>query len=159
MSDQTGAGQRGIFQFFTVPMNAISINLSLELYIQNHAGAYFTPNTLDAFSSGPNQQARIDLLTAASGDWDLGASVIYNVFASSTTDPVEFGYVPITANLTGVLTPGNTYRLRIAEVDSQLWFNMGVDQISIDTGVPEPSSMILLGTALVGVAVLRRRRA
>jgi len=45
-----------------------------------------------------------------------------------------------------------------AEVDNQLFFNQGVDNVSIlQTSAPEPATLLLLGTGL-GAAFYRRRR-
>jgi hypothetical protein len=51
-------------------------------------------------------------------------------------------------------------RLRLAEVDNQLYFNAGFDSVSIQAnGVPEPGSLLLLlsGAAALGLIVRRKR--
>ena len=47
-----------------------------------------------------------------------------------------------------------------AEADNQLFYNLGVDNVSIlaTSNVPEPTSLLLLGVGLAGIRVLRRSR-
>jgi len=53
---------------------------------------------------------------------------------------------------------GQTLRLRFAEVDNVAPFNLGVDNVDINA-VPEPSSWIMVCGAMVGLGLMRRRRA
>jgi len=61
--------------------------------------------------------------------------------------------------VTGQLTPGQTYQLRVAEVNNQGIFNLGIDNISITAGTPilEPESVLLWGIGLAAISAIRRR--
>ena len=114
-------------------------------------------------NGAPNQHARVDILNNGSGLFDTGAGVLQNLFigqdgGNGTTHP----FVHYMFDLTTLLSGGGTFILRFAEVDNQLFFNTGVDNVSIQatdaSDVPEPTSMMLLGTGLAGLVARYRRR-
>jgi hypothetical protein len=127
MTDMTGPGSHILYQDVTIPALATA-TLNLVLWYNNSSVVFETPPTLD-FNAGPNQQFRIDIMNPAAPLDDVGAGVLQSVFATSAVSPLTLGYTLITANLNAFA--GQTIRLRFAEVDNQLWFNVGVDAISI----------------------------
>ncbi|MGH7724380.1 MAG: hypothetical protein ACREOU_03035 [Candidatus Eiseniibacteriota bacterium] len=60
---------------------------------------------------------------------DVGAGVLANLFQTTPSSPPTLGYTTLVANLTPF--SGQTIRLRFAEVDNQLFFNVGIDAVSI----------------------------
>jgi hypothetical protein len=65
-------------------------------------------------------------------------------------------YVSYTFNLSNLAA--GTYQLRFAEVDNQLFFNEGVDNVSIT--VPDSgTTVVLLGVAMIVVGLVHRRLA
>src|SRR6202035_1323991 len=118
MSDQSGPGAHALIQSFVVPGGVTSVDLSFMLFIGNRAGAFSTPNSLD-YTVNPNQQARVDLLTAAATPFDLTpGDIVANLFQTLVGDPLVAGYRPFLFTIGG-LTPGNTYQLRFAETDNE----------------------------------------
>jgi len=126
MTDQTGPGTHVLHQVLAVPA-APAVILTCHVYVNNQAGAYFTPATLD-FNGAPNQQARIDIMNPAAPIDDVGAGVLLNMFITNPGAPAVIPYTTVTANLTPFA--GTNVRLRVAEVDNQLFMNVGVDDCS-----------------------------
>jgi len=126
MTDQGGPGSHVLHQVLAVPA-APAVILTCQVFVSNQAGVYFTPATLD-FNGEPNQQARIDIMNPAAPIDDVGAGVLLNVFITNPGDPILIPYTTVTANLTPFA--GTSVRLRVAEVDNQLFMNVGVDNCS-----------------------------
>ena len=106
-----------------------------------------------------NQQARVDILLAGTDPFSVaGANVLLNVFQTNPGDPLVSGYTTYTANLSSLLAAhtGQTLRLRFAETDNVNFFQLGVDKVSLT--VPEPTSILLLGTGFGGLLLTARRR-
>jgi hypothetical protein len=154
MTDQSGPGSYALLQSFTVDPASI-VTLSFDLFVNNLASGFFTPDSLD-FNTIPNQQARVDILTAGAGAFDLGSSVVDNVLTPTENSP---GYVHYSFDLTNALGDGGTFQIRFAEVDNQFYFNLGVDNVSIQASpsvVPEPRSWGMLAVILLGLGGMRR---
>ncbi|OGU07590.1 MAG: hypothetical protein A2075_18910 [Geobacteraceae bacterium GWC2_58_44] len=160
MTDQSGPGAHALTQSFTVAPSA-SVILSFAMFINNYAGAMSGGTTLD-MNQQPNQYGRVDILSAGASAFDTTGGVLSNLFiggGNGLTNP----YSPYSFDITSIVGNGGTFQLRFAEVDNQLFFNMGLDDVSIDaaTGtapVPEPGTMMLLGAGFLGLAVYGKRR-
>lgn len=129
-SDQSGPGSHILYQDVTIPSMSTA-TLNLVLWYHNWAEAFYNPSpaTLD-YNIAPNQQFRIDIMDPTASLSDVGAGVLLNVYQSKPNDPPVLGYTVITANLDAFA--GQVIRLRFAEVDNQLFFNVGVDAVSIE---------------------------
>ena len=154
MTDQAGPGSHALFQLFTVDP-ASTVTLNFDLFVNNQASGFFTPTSLD-FTTIPNQQARVDILTAGAGAFDLGSAVVDNVLTPSanSTDYVHYSF-----DLTNAIGSGGTFQIRFAEVDNLSIFNLGVDNVSIQASpnvVPEPRSWGMLAVILLGLGGMRR---
>ena len=161
MTDQSGPGSHALLQTFVVPGAQSSVVLSFDLFRGNQNGAYFNPNSLD-FNTNPNQQARVDILTAGAGAFDLGAAVVDNVFQTKPGDPaIDATYLHYMFNITSAVGLGGTFQLRFAETDNQFFFQLGVDNVSVvntPAAVPEPAAILLLATGLALVALIGLNR-
>lgn len=160
MTDAQGPGSHVLYRDFVVPMTLSVAQLRFDLYINNHANAFFSPNTLDFATPALNQQFRVDILTASSDPFSVTvADVLFTVYQTQPGNPLVSGYVTITADLTALLAarPGQTLRLRFAEVDNVQAMNVGIDNVSLV--VPEPATVttFLAGLALLGGGMLARR--
>jgi len=158
VTDQTWASTHVLSQKFTVPGPASSVILSFQMFANDYdGGPIVDPIGLD--HTGPaNQHARVDILSAAAPAFGTGAGVLANYFlgVDSGTDPNP--YKTYTFNITALVGSGGTYTLRFAQTDNQNYFNLGVDNVSINfTAVPEPSGLSLLLSGLV-LIVSRKAR-
>ena len=152
-SDQPGAGCHVLYQMVTLPFTG-AIQLSFDMFVNNWDSTEpFGP--LD-FTVSPNQYGRVDVLQPNANPFSTAAADIVQNFALS--DAVAVGgpnpYIHYSFDLPSAAA--GTYMLRFAEVDNQLWFNQGVDNVRVNT--PEPSSLLFLLTALPFATRLRRRK-
>lgn len=165
MSDQTGPGSHVLYQDFVVPMNLTQATLFFQDDANNQSGTWCSPNTLD-FNGACNQAVRVDVIDP-SVDSDPFTLNPLALLGGGSTSQNSNGYEINSADITSRIQSfgGQTLRLRFVEVDNQLFFNLGIDDVSI-TGdarspVPEPGTIGLLatGVALLGVVARRRRLA
>jgi len=165
MSDSFGPGSHILWQDFTILGATTQTILSFELFIGNRAQVFATPNppTLDFGINAPNQQVRVDVLSATSDPFSLTAPLL-NVYQSNAGDALVSGYVPVSFDITSFVN-GNLgqLRLRFSEVDNLEALQLGVDAVSVNATtsagtIPEPSTMLLAGVFLVGMVVTSARR-
>lgn len=160
MTDQGGPGSHVLYQDFVVPTDVTIATISFQHFISNQAGVFSNPNSLD-YNVIPNQQARVDIIdpTIDADPFTMNvAAILANLFQASA----DGAYTVLTADVTALFAAnaGATLRLRFAEVDNQLFFNNGIDAVSIvGQAVPEPATLALLSVAALGVGRRMRRRA
>jgi len=164
MTDALGPGSHVLYQDFVVS-SAQNALLSFSLFIGNRANGFFTPASLDFSTPALNQQARVDIVKASADPFSVAASdVLLNLYQTHAADPLVSGYNTLNFDLTSLFSAnvGQTLRLRFAETDNVFTFQFGVDNVSLETSsavpVPEPTSLLLLGTGLVRLVAARRRR-
>ena len=132
MTDQGGPGAHFLFRDITVP--AGTPTLQFRLFIGNRAGAFSTPASL-SFNTFPNQQARVDIMNPSAAIDDVGSGVLRNLFRTQVGDPlVTAGYETFSFGLSEF--QGQTVRLRFAEVDNQLFFQFGIDDVILMDDAP-----------------------
>ena len=162
MTDVQGPGSHILYQDIVIPSAVPTAMLSFQLFIANGAGMFVTADTLDFGTPALNQQARVDIFTASSDPFSVDpADVLATLYQTRPGDPLVSGYTPLTFDITTLVnTHLNTpLRLRFAEVDNVFIFNLGLDDVRLDTGsqaVPEPATWSLLGVA--GAALIWWRR-
>lgn len=158
MTDSQGPGSHLLFQNLVIAAAVPTTILSFDLFIGNRGAEFDSPNSLDFSTPALNQQARVDLLL--SGGDPFSVTVLQNLYQTHPGDALVSGYTHIAVDVTSVFNAnvGNTLVLRFAETDNIAGFQMGVDNVSLDTlGAPEPASwaMLLIGVAILALA--RRR--
>jgi hypothetical protein len=168
MTDAQAGGSHVLYQDFTIPAGTLSGSLSFSLYI-NSGNDFIAPATLDWAGPTLNQQARVDIMTSAATPFSVAAAdIVQNFFQTLPGGALESGYTTFTFDISALLAArqGQTLRLRFAEVDNVSFFNLGVDQVSLQASplasvAPEPSALALLLTAgslaAVRCAVRRKR--
>jgi hypothetical protein len=162
VSDGTGAGSHALIQTFTVAGPAASVVLSFDMFVDSYAAAA-TPLGLD-YIGAPNQQARVDLLSAGASAFDTGANVL-KIFYQGTdpaADPLQDNPHPYTHylfDITSLAGDGGTFQLRFAEADNQDTLYLGVDNVSIreTPAVPEASTLVSFCLTACGMAALMLR--
>lgn len=108
--------------------------LSLQLSYWNSADDFYTPDTLSSSPPGrrggdefQNQQLRIDIMAPEA---ELGSleseDIVKTVFRTEPGDARRRAYSKVSANV-----DEGEYRLRIAEVDNQSNFLVGVDAVKL----------------------------
>lgn len=163
VSDQNGWGTHALIQSFTVPSDASTVLLQFDMFVNDYdSGPIVNPAGLD-FTAGPNQHARVDILTAGAGAFDTTpAGVVQNLYTGVDPGSDPNAFKTYVFNLTGVVTPGETYQLRFAEVDNQLYLNQGVDNVSIyartSGTVPDGGSTLMLLSGCMGLVAMFRAR-
>ncbi len=166
MTDAQGPGSHVLYQDFLIPTGVTSANITFRLYIRNGAQDFFTPATPSLDFSTPvlNQQVRVDILSTAGDPFSvLAADVIQNLYQSQPGNALISGYNLVTADLSTLFQAraGQTVRLRFAEADNVFTMNLGVDDVSINTGVsavPEPSLWFPVAAAFLAGAITRLSR-
>jgi hypothetical protein len=105
--------------------------ISLDLFYDNSADDFASPRHFRYEGSAPNQQLRIDVVKPKAPIRSLKAkNVLATIFRTRPGDPLERSYAPVTANLTKLGVRRERVRLRIAEVDNQLNFEVAVDNLT-----------------------------
>lgn len=127
-ADQSEASSMILYQDIALPPDACW-QLQYTYYYNNQNDIFVTPDTLSV--DEPNQQARIDILrpdiadpySVARGD------VLRNLLKTVPGDPSRVEPTTVTFDLS--CFAGQTIRLRFAVADTEYYFSMGVDNISI----------------------------
>ncbi len=160
VTDQSGPGTHALAQSISVAAGALSVIVSFDMFAndQSGAGPLGGPLGLD-HTAGPNQHARVDLMTGAAGPFSTAAVDIVSTLIAPMVDaganPNPFtSYV---FDITAAVVAGGTFVLRFGQVDNQGNFQMGVDNVSVLQTVPEPATLALLGLALCAARVRARR--
>ena len=162
VTDQGGPGTHALAQSFLVPLGATSVIVSFDLFMNDQSGAGPLDLGLD-HTGGANQHAQVDVMDAMASAFSTTPADIIATLIPPGTDGVgnPHAYTSYSFDVTGLLAAGTSYTLRFGEVDNQLFFNAGVDNVSVlaDTAsVPAPGSTSLLGAALLGLTLARRAR-
>ena len=161
-------GAHAMLQDFTVPLGTDALNLAFQMFVNDQAGfgAIVDPSGLDYTTGGAffdNQHARVDILRGGASDLSTASGdIVSNLYLGVDSLAPPNPYTDYQFDLTGLLAPGQTYRLRFAEVDNLSALNMGVDNVRITATAaptPEPGSLALcVGLSLCGTALAIQRQ-
>jgi hypothetical protein len=171
VTDQGGPGTYSLVQSFTVPAGVGSVILAFEMFVNSYSGgpAIVGVEGLD-HNGGPNQHARVDLLSSTAGAFDTGAGVLANFYLGVDVGTNPNAFNNYSFDITGLVAPGGTYQIRFAQTDNQGFFNQGVDNASILATTRSPggsvpdtgTTLLLLGLSLgtvFRIAGLRKKSA
>ena len=140
--DQTGPGRQILYQQFTIPAGHVAV-LHLVYWYNNSAGVFSNAGNL-GYLGVPNQHMRIDIMDSSAPIDDTGAGVLDNLFITNPGDPADVTPTALQADLS--MFAGQTIRLRIAEVDNQDYFTVGIDAVSIQATGATPIQEMTWGS-------------
>ncbi|QDU22816.1 LamG-like jellyroll fold domain-containing protein [Urbifossiella limnaea] len=159
VSDESGPSVHGLLQTFTVPATATQVVLSYQMFVNdyNGAGAIVNPAGLTT-SAGANQHARVDLLRAVSAPFSTAPADVLQNFYLGTDPPAganPHAYLNYSFDITAFVVPGQTYQVRFADVETQFFLNVGVDNVSVLATSPSARSLTVNtpGATTFGAAV------
>jgi hypothetical protein len=145
-TDQFGPGSHTLGQTFLFAGGTLS--LDFDVFANDHSGAAPVGEGTD-FTTVPNQHIEINLQHILVGD-----PIVFSGNFDIDWTHEHFDLTPLMSG------PGD-YALTFTEVDNQLYYNMGLDNVSVTAGggVPEPATwaLMLVGFAGLGAAVRARR--
>jgi len=161
-TDQGNPSSQALYQDIDVPAG-FDTACSLIVYYENAAEEFFTAPDL-SYTTDPNQQARIDILSTDADPFTVSSGVLLNLFQTEPGDPLTLGYTTIEFDLSPYA--GTTVRFRAAEVDNLGEFNFAIDDVRCGPPLTEniPTlgewGMIAMAGALglAGLIYARRRR-
>ncbi|HEV3081146.1 MAG TPA: FG-GAP-like repeat-containing protein [Gemmataceae bacterium] len=148
-------GTHVLYQDFTIPNNPTQALLTLSLYINNtdplntsgYTDPLLTPSLdYNAGGSNGNQQVRVDIMDPGAPILDVGSGVLLNIFHTTPSTPLLFGYTTLSADLTPF--QGKTLRLRIAEVNTLGKLLVGVDNVKLVANFIDSQAPSLTGIHL-----------
>lgn len=131
--DEQDVGAAVLLQGFTVAAGS-QVTLSFQMFVNN----WFPGGEVDGaqgldFTDGRNQQARVDILTGTAGAFDTGSGVLANLYHGAPYDDGSPNpYTDYSFDLTPWVAAGGSFQLRFAAVDNYDFFNLGVDNVSIE---------------------------
>jgi hypothetical protein len=129
ISSQENPGSHILYQDVTLEAGATH-QLSFTTYYENYDTAFYTPDSLSYQIEEPNQQYRIDIMKPdAPVDSVAPEDILATAFRTEVGDPLSMEPTPMTVDLSQFA--GSTVRLRFAEVDNQLFFVAGVDDVKV----------------------------
>jgi hypothetical protein len=157
VTDQAGPSTFALQQNFTLGSSPLTVILTFSLFANDDSGTpTVNPGGLD-HNAVPNQHARVDLVTASALAFDTGAGVLANFFLGADGGPAPNGYTQYSLDISSLVAGGGTFGLRFAETDNQGYFNLGIDDVSIQAA-PEPATTALFASGLLAVLALARAR-
>lgn len=161
VTTQLGASSTILYQDIEVPANS-RVRCSAVVYYQSGADGFLNGPGL-SITSGPNHQARVDIMDPDAGDFDTVAGVLENLFQTFPGFPFSLGYTTIEFDLTQYA--GSTVRLRAGIAANQGDLNFALDEVTCTAEIASIPTlgewgMIAIAGALglAGLIFVRRRR-
>jgi hypothetical protein len=172
------AGGAVLVQGFVVPAGATALTLSFDNFI-NDATCVDLPPLVCGSPSGVKDDlapgagtlyARLDVLDPGAGlgapDPVFSTDIVFALEPGGFPPPSEVAFANPwlfsgAIDLTGGLTPGTGYLLRLGAVNDGSVYNVGFDNVSLRAEIPDvpaPAALPLAAAALGALGLLARRR-
>ena len=156
-----GPGTAVLSQSFTVPGGISSVVLSYSMFVNSYGGDV-TDSAGDLnYSGAASQYGLVSLLAAGTSLFSTTTGDLMNFYEGTNSGANPNAYINYSYNITSLVSAGQTYTLRFAEVNNLNVLNMGVDNVSVVTTtatsvIPEPGSIFLVVPGIFGIWFLRR---
>ena len=139
-----------------------SATLSFQWFVDNdplYVTDYFVPTPASLDFAGARRTSRRASTSCRPSVDPFSVVVLLNVFQTNPGDALTSGYNLLTTDVSALLAAnaGQTLRLRFAAVDNVGPFRFGVDAVSLEPAVPEPTLLALLGMGLAFAGTRRLR--
>ena len=141
VTGQTGPGAHAIGQSFLIDASSTSVLLTFDMFANSFATVVQGADL--STSAGANQHARVDLLTSGSDLLStVDTNVIKNLFQGADSGTNPNAYTSFTFDISNEVSSGGEFLIRFAEVDTEGFFSLGVDNVSIVSTTHEIKSFI-----------------
>lgn len=154
IGDESGNGYSWLAQNFTTSAGStddLSFSMFVDNYnpVQNSGGPLSDPSTDEEFGV-------VQILAAGSSLTDT--SGVLATYYLGGDGAANNPYTSYNFDISNIVGGGGSYILEFGNTECCYFLEQGVDDVSIISGTPEPASVFLLASGLLGLAIVARKR-
>lgn len=154
ITTQTNPLRAALINEFTIPDWADSLVLDFDLFAYSAADLAIRDDL--ELDQGPNQHARVDILREGADPFSTSESdVLETLYLGIDGTTTSLPFIDYSRDdLLDVLVTGETYQLRFVQVDTEYYFNLGVDNVILEaSGTNYPITIVGAATESPAPAV------